>query len=149
MHCLSCDCNFSEARELESRCLLLMEELSQQNTEMPNLAVIYARLAALNDILCNYLVAKKWALKALECVSLQLPVKSIVFVFGQASKSCIVAKRFKKSEAIARGSVNIARYPVLFLVTLVSAVVPVASTAGPVTPCTQTLSCTWATATSP
>ena len=122
MHCLSCDCNFSEARELESRCLQLIEELSCQNRDIPNLAVIYARLAALNDILCNYSVAKQWALKALECVSLQLPVKSIVFVFGQASKCCIVAKRFKKSEAIARGAVNIARYPVLFIDTLESPV---------------------------
>ncbi|KAI6650251.1 hypothetical protein LOD99_5930 [Oopsacas minuta] len=107
MHCLSCDCKFSEAQGLEARCLQYIDQLTNQNIEIHHLAVIHARLAAMNDILCNYSVAKRWALKALECVSLQLPVKSIVFVFGQASKSCIVSKLFRKAESIARGAVNI------------------------------------------
>eukprot|EP00800_Vazella_pourtalesii_P005164 TRINITY_DN15_c0_g1_i1.p1 TRINITY_DN15_c0_g1~~TRINITY_DN15_c0_g1_i1.p1 ORF type:complete len:492 (-),score=96.03 TRINITY_DN15_c0_g1_i1:957-2432(-) len=107
MHSLSCDCQFPEAQELESKCIQYISELTSANHQIPNLAVVYARLAALNDILCNYSVARRWALKALECVSLQLPVKSIVFVFGQASKSCVVSKKFRKAESIARGAVNI------------------------------------------
>ena len=110
MHCLSCDCQFPEAQELESRCIQYISDLTSANYQIPNIAVVYARLAALNDILCNYSVARRWALKALECVSLQLPVKSIVFVFGQASKSCVVSKKFRKAESIARGAVNISRY---------------------------------------
>ena len=110
MHSSSCDCQFPEAQELESKCIQYISELTSANHQIPNLAVVYARLAALNDILCNYSVARRWALKALECVSLQLPVKSIVFVFGQASKSCVVSKKFRKAESIARGAVNISRY---------------------------------------
>ncbi|KAL3274086.1 hypothetical protein HHI36_015503 [Cryptolaemus montrouzieri] len=74
----------------------------------PNLAAIYSNFSTLYYMKSEYDEALEWSKKALRLLSHDLPVRIIIEVLRQASKSCIVKRWFNQAGFLIRQALSLA-----------------------------------------
>ncbi|KAK9888109.1 hypothetical protein WA026_000384 [Henosepilachna vigintioctopunctata] len=85
----------------------VVSELEDLNS-FPNLAAIYSNFSALFYMKSEYDEALKWSKKALRLLSNDLPVRVVIEVLRQASKSCIVKRWFNQAGFLIRQALSLA-----------------------------------------
>ncbi|XP_018325828.1 amyloid protein-binding protein 2 isoform X2 [Agrilus planipennis] len=100
-------CMFKEAEKTYNLANLLVIELKQLNA-LPNLSSLYALFSALFFVRSEYDEAYSWAKNSLLLLKDNLPTRIIVEVLRQASKSCVVKRRFDQAGLLIRQAVSLA-----------------------------------------
>ncbi|KAF5293748.1 hypothetical protein FQA39_LY03233 [Lamprigera yunnana] len=107
LHAESVFCMFKCAEDTFEVALQTREELEKLNA-VPNLAGLYANISALFFVRSEYDEAYQWALKSLKLLSDDLPPRIIIEVLRQASKSCVLKRRFLQAKLLIHQAVGLA-----------------------------------------
>lgn len=100
-------CEFEEAKVTFKSAQNVIEELKKLN-DLPNLAGIYANFSLLFFMRSEYDLALQWSKKAVELLQDDLPSKVVIDVLRQASKSCVVKRRFEMAGMLIRHAEHMA-----------------------------------------
>ncbi|KAB0793914.1 hypothetical protein PPYR_13534 [Photinus pyralis] len=107
LHAESVYCMFKCAEDTFERILSTKDELQKLNA-VPNLAGLYANISALFFARSEYDEAYQWAQRSLKLLNEDVPPRVIIEVLRQASKSCVVKRRFLQAKLLIHQAVGLA-----------------------------------------
>ncbi|CAG9862918.1 unnamed protein product [Phyllotreta striolata] len=100
-------CEFEKAAETCKSSSEVIKELEALDA-LPNLAGLYANYSFLFFVRSEYDEAYSWAIEALRLVNEDLPPRIVIEVLRQASKSCVVKRKFTPAGLLISQAVNMA-----------------------------------------
>ncbi|CAH1990896.1 unnamed protein product [Acanthoscelides obtectus] len=100
-------CEFKEAAETFNSTVAIIEELKALDA-LPNLAGLYSNFSYLHFIRSEYEKEYDWSQKALALLTEDLPSRIIIDVLRQASKACVLKRKFNKAGLLIRQAVTLA-----------------------------------------
>ncbi|XP_072396043.1 amyloid protein-binding protein 2 [Diabrotica undecimpunctata] len=100
-------CEFEKAAETFAAANKVIAQLEEKNA-VPNLAGLYANFSFLFFGRSEYDEAYNWAIKALKLINEDLSPRIIIEVLRQASKSCVVKRKFAPAGLLISQAVNMA-----------------------------------------
>ncbi|CAG9812544.1 unnamed protein product [Phaedon cochleariae] len=100
-------CEFEKAANTFRSAQKIITELERFNA-VPNLAGLYSNFSLLYFTRSEYDEAFSWSEKALKLLTDDLPPKIIIEVLRQASKSCVVKRKFEPAGLLIKQAVNLA-----------------------------------------
>lgn len=100
-------CLFKEAESTIIEADKVVEELEKLN-ELPNLAALYSNYSALYFRRSEYDKAYKWSIRAMKLLDDNLPLRVIIDVLRQASKSSVVYRRFPQAGLLINQAMGLA-----------------------------------------
>ncbi|XP_031555036.1 amyloid protein-binding protein 2-like [Actinia tenebrosa] len=101
-------CKFTEAKHSFDDAMELVQKLRNRGQKV-NTAVLYGEKCALLFALSEYEQAYQNSIRALEEITQGLPEKAVIDIVRQASKACVVKRKFKKAETLIKQAMELAR----------------------------------------
>lgn len=108
LHVQTVYCRFPEADATFQAAVSLVDKMRALG-DVPNLAGLYAEFSVLYFFRSQYNEAYQWSEAALREVHPNMPSSVLVDVLRQASKACVVKRKFRKAELLVKQAVYLAR----------------------------------------
>ncbi|RZC41387.1 amyloid protein-binding protein 2 [Asbolus verrucosus] len=100
-------CEFKAAENTFNSAKKVIKQLEELNA-VPNLAGLYANFSTLYFHRSEYDEAFSWSKKALVLLDDKVPPRIVIEVLRQASRACVVKRRFNQAGLLIRQAVNLA-----------------------------------------
>ncbi|CAB3387397.1 Hypothetical predicted protein [Cloeon dipterum] len=105
LHAQTVYCLFEQAQSTYFKASLLVDSLRAKQ-QVPNLAGLYAEFSVLYFFRSQYDEAYEWSSEALKELKPNLPAGVVIDVLRQASKACVVKRKFQKAELLIKQAVT-------------------------------------------
>ncbi|RMX52041.1 hypothetical protein pdam_00003706 [Pocillopora damicornis] len=102
LHLRTANCKFDSAKDTFREATEMTSKIASKNELDINLAVLYGEKCGLLFALSDYEEAYKYSMKALQKICPGLPMKAVVDILRNASKACVVKRKFKKAELLIK-----------------------------------------------
>lgn len=99
------NCNFPKATNTFHSVKKIIRKLKKLNA-VPNLSTIYTTFSMFFFVTSRYNESYTWSVKALALISSDLTNRDLVDVLRQASKACVVKRKFAQAAFLIRQAVN-------------------------------------------
>lgn len=109
LHLRTANCKFGSAKDTFREAMEMTSKIAGKNELDINLAVLYGEKCGLLFSLSDYEEAYKYSMKALQKICPGLPLKAVVDILRNASKACVVKRKFKKAELLIKQAMFLAK----------------------------------------
>ncbi|XP_078682230.1 amyloid protein-binding protein 2-like isoform X2 [Branchiostoma floridae x Branchiostoma belcheri] len=108
LHVRNANCKYNLGEDTYQKALGYVTKLQRLGHSV-NFALLYSEYSALMFAKSQYDEAYRWSVKALREIRQNLPMKVVVDVIRQASKACVVKRKFHQAELLVKHAVYVAR----------------------------------------
>ncbi|CAH3019390.1 unnamed protein product [Porites evermanni] len=108
LHLRTANCEFDAAKDTFREAMEITSKLGSRDAEI-NMAVLYGEKCGLLFALSDYEEAYICSMKALQRIGPGLPMKAVVDILRNASKACVVKRKFKKAELLIKQAMFLAK----------------------------------------
>ncbi|XP_067034677.1 amyloid protein-binding protein 2-like [Acropora muricata] len=108
LHVRAANCKFDAAKDTFQEAVDIASKLDSKNQEIC-LAVLYGEKCGLLFSLSDYGEGYVFSVKALRKIGPGLPMKAVVDILRNASKACVVKRKFKKAELLIKQAMFLAK----------------------------------------
>ncbi|XP_078362508.1 amyloid protein-binding protein 2-like isoform X1 [Oculina patagonica] len=109
LHLRSANCKFNVAKDTFREAMDIASKMTSKTELDVNMAVLYGEKCGLLFALSDYEEGYKCGMKALQKIGPGLPMKAVVDILRNASKACVVKRKFKKAELLIKQAMFLAK----------------------------------------